>query len=395
MSVIAKQSVGNKVADIVLFYLLFQPIWSPFLIFGTINLICVTLSKIIALYTIIKYISICADGSGMSFKPFGYMSLIFVSLFISTIWGDGEIRRFFSMVYCPLGLLSLFKIKCRSLKSSRFFIHSISLLFYALCLIEFVFVIFFPEGVIINNVNMYFLGGENLIGFSLLCGLLIVLIDYYLKGCSKKYLLSYIIMETMTVLMVFSGGNVVGTVISLILLMPVARPFLKIRFIYIVLIFVGAFAFIIVFNHLSNLLSNSYVQYLIEDVLGKNLTLTSRTNIWEMAVNGFFKNPIWGYGIRESTDLFYFAKTKQELSAHNQLLQSLYEGGIMFYISWIPLIIYTSRILNNTKHLGILIKVVTIGLMSMYMSEASGLAFLLFVIAVACSIGPIVKSVRN
>lgn len=392
MSVITKQSVGNRLSDIVLFFLLFQPIWSPFLISGMVNSICVTLSKFIALYVIIKYISKCADGSGMSFKPFVYMSLIFVSLFISTIWGYGDIRRFLSMIYCPLGILALFMIKCKNLKYSKLFIHSVSLLFYALCLIEFVFVLCFPEGIIINSTNMYFLGGENLLGFSLLCGFLIVLVDYYLRGCSKKYMLSYIIMEVVTVLIIFSGSNVVGIAITLLLLLPLSRPFLKIQFIYIVLIFFGGFVFLILLNNLNNFLSNFYIQYLIEDVLGKNLTFTSRTNIWEMAVNGFFKNPIWGYGIRESTDLFYFAKTKQELSAHNQFLQSLYEGGIMFYISLIPLLLYTSRILNNTKYFGIIVKAVTIGLMTMYMSEASGLMYLFFIFTVACSIAPALKS---
>lgn len=392
MTVYTKQSVDNKVWDIVLFFLLFQPIWSPFLIFGAINLICVTLSKLIAICVILIYISKCMDGSVRSFKPFGYMSLIFVSLLISTIIGYGDIRRFFSMVYCPLGLLALFQIKCQNLKSSRFFIHSLSLLFYSLCLIEFIFVLCFPQGINYNNKYLYFLGGENLLGFSLLCGLLIVLIDYYLKGCSKKYMLSYIIMEVVTILIIFSGGNVSGTTITLLLLLPLTRQILRTPFIYIVLFFIGAFVFLIVFNHLQSVLNDSYVQYIVMDVLGKNLTLTNRTDIWGIAINGFFKNPIWGYGIRESTNLFYLARSHNEFSAHNQFLQSLYEGGIMFYVSLAPLLLYTSHLLNHTKHFGFFIKAVTIGLMTMYMSEASGLTFMLFIITIACSIAPILKS---
>lgn len=332
------------------------------------------------------------DGSVRSFKPFGYMSLIFVSLLISTIIGYGDIRRFFSMVYCPLGLLALFQIKCQNLKSSRFFIHSLSLFFYSLCLIEFIFVLCFPQGINYNNKYLYFLGGENLLGFSLLCGLLIVLIDYYLKGCSKKYMLSYIIMEVVTILIIFSGGNVSGTTITLLLLLPLTRQILRTPFIYIVLFFIGAFVFLIVFNHLQSVLNDSYVQYIVMDVLGKNLTLTNRTDIWGIAINGFFKNPIWGYGIRESTNLFYLARSHNEFSAHNQFLQSLYEGGIMFYVSLAPLLLYTSHLLNHTKHFGFLIKAVTIGLMTMYMSEASGLTFMLFIITIACSIAPILKS---
>lgn len=44
---------------------------------------------------------------------------------------------------------------------------------------------------------------------------------------------------------------------------------------------------------------------MIEDLLGKNLTLTNRTLIWGMVVDGFLNSPIIGNGVRETTSLFY------------------------------------------------------------------------------------------
>lgn len=80
------------------------------------------------------------------------------------------------------------------------------------------------------------------------------------------------------------------------------------------------------------ILESPLVSYVIEDLLGKNLTLTNRTLIWGMVVDGFLNSPIIGNGVRETTSLFYISEqyTKGYMSAHNQILQSLYETGILF-----------------------------------------------------------------
>ena len=42
------------------------------------------------------------------------------------------------------------------------------------------------------------------------------------------------------------------------------------------------------------ILESPLVSYVIEDLLGKNLTLTNRTLIWGMVVDGFLNSPIIG-----------------------------------------------------------------------------------------------------
>lgn len=107
----------------------------------------------------------------------------------------------------------------------------------------------------------------------------------------------------------------------------------------LLLVFVSLFVFVILFGNLMIILESPLVSYVIEDLLGKNLTLTNRTLIWGMVVDGFLNSPIIGNGVRETTSLFYISEqyTKGYMSAHNQILQSLYETGILFFVSLVPL----------------------------------------------------------
>lgn len=66
---------------------------------------------------------------------------------------------------------------------------------------------------------------------------------------------------------------------------------------------------------------------LIESLLHKEITLTGRTEIWAAAIPLIAKKWIWGYGFQNQGDfvsLYEFITT-----SHNQLLQTMYYGGIV------------------------------------------------------------------
>jgi len=66
---------------------------------------------------------------------------------------------------------------------------------------------------------------------------------------------------------------------------------------------------------------------LIETLLHKEITLTGRTEIWAVAIPLIAKKWIWGYGFQNQGDfvsLYEFITT-----SHNQLLQTMYYGGIV------------------------------------------------------------------
>ena len=181
-------------------------------------------------------------------------------------------------------------------------------------------------------------------------------------------------MHVSTILIIFSGSNVVGLVCMLLFLIPnvIQRKIASLSLNTLLLVFVSLF----VFGNLMIILESPLVSYVIEDLLGKNLTLTNRTLIWGMVVDGFLNSPIIGNGVRETTSLFYISEqyTKGYMSAHNQILQSLYETGILFFVSLVPLFNELNKSLKSSvPFFSLIVKGSIFSFLVMYMAEAPGM----------------------
>lgn len=103
--------------------------------------------------------------------------------------------------------------------------------------------------------------------------------------------------------------------------------------------------------------------------------MTNRTVIWDIVIGGFLESPIIGNGVRDTMNLFYISEqyTRGYMSAHNQILQTLYESGILFFVSLIPLINALNKSLKNTlPFVEIVIKGCICSFLIMYMAEAPG-----------------------
>lgn len=74
------------------------------------------------------------------------------------------------------------------------------------------------------------------------------------------------------------------------------------------------------------------VQEGFADLLGsffdKNMTLTGRTDIWDIAFGIIAQSPVFGYGINDSVGAFVLWRGMYWQS-HNQWVQLLYDGGIV------------------------------------------------------------------
>ena len=179
-------------------------------------------------------------------------------------------------------------------------------------------------------------------------------------------------------MIIFSGSNVVGLVCMLLFLIPnvIQRKIASLSLNTLLLVFVSLFVFVILFGNLMIILESPLVSYVIEDLLGKNLTLTNRTLIWGMVVDGFLNSPIIGNGVRETTSLFYISEqyTKGYMSAHNQILQSLYETGILFFVSLVPLFNELNKSLKGSvPFFSLIVKGSIFSFLVMYMAEAPGM----------------------
>lgn len=96
-----------------------------------------------------------------------------------------------------------------------------------------------------------------------------------------------------------------------------------------------------------------YLEYIIVNVLQRNLTLTNRTIIWDRAIRFIREHPIFGYG-RENygpraLKYGFKAESPAGLHAHNRILETLYGGGITMLILFLWIFFYAAGRLNKVK----------------------------------------------
>lgn len=110
-------------------------------------------------------------------------------------------------------------------------------------------------------------------------------------------------------------------------------------------LFVGAILFeVIVCFSGTGLQNNELASWFVKDVLGKDMTFTGRTYMWDAAIRVINQSPIWGYGYPDRE--WYMANmTTRAIGAHNYILNTMIYGGVIL------LIIYISAIVKSIAHL--------------------------------------------
>ena len=73
----------------------------------------------------------------------------------------------------------------------------------------------------------------------------------------------------------------------------------------------------------------TYFAAQIEGLLGKSVTMTGRTELWDAAIPILADSPLFGYGINSQFGAFIPAFKGLLWQAHNQYLQIAYDGGLV------------------------------------------------------------------
>lgn len=105
--------------------------------------------------------------------------------------------------------------------------------------------------------------------------------------------------------------------------------------------------------------NNDLARWFLIDVLGKDVTFTHRTNMWDAALRVIGESPIWGYG-NVNEKWFISNMSSQAVGSHNFILGILINGGIIglglylyiFYIALCKLIAYND-FYSNVIFIGI------------------------------------------
>lgn len=214
-------------------------------------------------------------------------------------------------------------------------------------LINFATIILFPQGMYEFNTftQNYFLGYRNN-SIMLFFPAIIFSIVRSLRKYNKLTLSSFVItaVSFATVIIAFSATSVIGmTVFTLFLLLALINKMPNFLNIITYLAINIAYFFGVIILRLQEAFA-----FIIVDMLGRDLTFTGRTKIWDAALAAFAKSPVFGVGEIEnqaSRDLI------GATHAHNYYLDLLYKSGLPgFLIFFAILIICGVALYRNRKN---------------------------------------------
>lgn len=308
---------------------------------------------------------------------------VYACLLLSTLINGGNFRRWLSATYPIMALSAFVVLQCSTMDRAKRFLNVLSGLMWVLTAVNLILMPF--SGMLFGKTtldgNIFLLGMENHLSYPLTVGLLLNLLNDHFNQ-HRARLQSYIIIYFVTAFINFSVGSLAGATVLLLyfLIPPVKRFYEKRPFVVFIGVFAVIFVALVFFS--KPVLTFPPMRFIIEDVLGKDVTLTHRTKLWDLALQKIAEKPIFGYGVGDTDNVFsiYAWDTWQTWSAHNQYLQTWYTGGTLTLLAVIGFLLCSDFLLRRStdKQLSGYIKVIATVFMVMLLVEASSFNMLFF-----------------
>ena len=192
----------------------------------------------------------------------------------------------------------------------------------------------------------YLLGGNyNSIGCRVLVALLTGILSLKI---SKWWWINLVplIASGVTILFMVQSMTSVTCILLMILLCLLPSRNLQRLACFSILVIVVLFEVFVCFQG-KGFENNDLARWFLIDILGKDMTFTNRTNMWDAALRVIGESPIWGYGY-VTEKWFSSNMSSQAVGSHNFILGILINGGIIglglylyiFYLALRKLIAY-------------------------------------------------------
>jgi O-antigen ligase len=253
----------------------------------------------------------------------------FFLLLISTLINNSKIENFsiFSISVIVFTMLveiyanTKFRLLIEALFFNYFVILSINLL------LMYYIHGFKSEESLIEEKAISFISSDNLTASYLFPALCVSFLYSVLhKNKYNYYSMILYVVVLLTAIKIWSATSLVGIVLILAYIFIFYGTQIEKSVKYSYLIMFAVFLIIgLTFFNIQN-----YFYFLIVDILEKDITMTGRTNIWQIGINGFNESPIIGMG--------YGA-----MIIDNGLIQLLFSGGVLGFC------IYIMMFLTGTK----------------------------------------------
>lgn len=217
--------------------------------------------------------------------------------------------------------------------------------------INFYTVITYPEGLYLaeDSIDVYcwFLNGKNeQVRQIMPIVALSMMYSYQTKNRLSKSDYILIAISYATLIMVNSSTAIVGMTLFIVLCFipnkfftPLVKK-LNLVTLFVAVALIGSACLYLSFQE--------NFAFLIEDILHKEMDFTGRLPIWEVAIEGIEKEPIWGYGYMTLDDYAHYIGMAHN-HPHNQVLFLLLRGGILLLIVELVGLWHSSRSLQHVK----------------------------------------------
>lgn len=276
------------------------------------------------------------------------ISLYEFALCLSTFINGGNYRYLIVSCVTVMGFCMLTEL-CLKRNCERYF-SVVYHIYFLLILINFVVLLIFPGGIAGDDYyhNAYnFLGKDNGLAVAVMVPLMAISCIYSAFR-RKKLTFSALLMLAMisaTVLITWSATGVVAWFVMIAYILFVYRGRLTKYFnSYALFATFVVLQILIVFLRLQD-----YFAFIIEDILGKSITFTGRTEIWDMIYPIILQSPVIGHGLYEGYGLVVWHD--KYMYAHNAVLEILTQSGVIGLILFaIPFIMAAVKLYKYRKH---------------------------------------------
>ena len=115
----------------------------------------------------------------------------------------------------------------------------------------------------------------------------------------------------------------------------------------------------------------SFLRPIVEGIFDKDMTFSNRSEVWQQAILLIIQKPLLGWGVTDSETATGLLGSLTFVNAHNQVLNCLWQGGIILFAIFLCIILCTARNINliiNSKY-KLVFQAIMVGLMVDMMFE--------------------------
>lgn len=249
-----------------------------------------------------------------------------------TIMHGGSIHTWLANTINSLGIILM--IYLTLLRSPRYTIQVLAVIFDIFIYANFFLTIFYPDGIFEES---YLLGlNRNSVGPSLICGLVI---HYFAYRMHERNWLTFVLLGIVSITTTIIIESMTSAVGCSLLTAFFFVPTKKLRRIALIVFFIFYLIFQAFLVYLQGDLStNKKAAFFVEEVLQKDMSFTNRIYVWSDSYDLIQRSPITGYGMQNDE---WFETHVTVKSAHNIIYQVLIFGGYVL-LSIFLVIIYMS-----------------------------------------------------